>query len=150
MIKTEKENIEIATKLIKNNLQLPLSFHIHNIFNNKLIISRIKIKNIPQRQRKEYYPKDDEFLDNIELIKLDFGDTEESKNLFFCPVKEAFINPKTKKLERIILFSTLFQINLFSECKELFIDGTFKMVPQKYYQILNFLGFLSQKKYMYR
>ena len=33
-IKTEKENTELAKKLIKNNLQMPLSFHIHNLNTN--------------------------------------------------------------------------------------------------------------------
>ena len=67
------------------------------------------------------------------------------KNLNFCMGKENFINLKSKKLERIIYFSSIFQLKLFEECNEIFIDGTFKMAPKNYYQILNFLGYLDTK-----
>lgn len=33
-----------------------------------------------------------------------------------------------------------------NECEELYIDGTFKMAPKKFYQILNIWGFLKTKK----
>ena len=117
-------------------MQQPLSLHIQNVGINKLNLSRIKIKNILQSLREEYFPKDDEFLDHIDLIKIDLSDSDDHlKNLIFCPGKESFINPKTNKSENIVFFTTLFQLKLISECKELFIDGTFKMAPKKYYQI---------------
>ena len=47
-VKTEKETIELAKKLIKQNLQNPLSFHIQNLENNHIKISKIKIKYISQ------------------------------------------------------------------------------------------------------
>lgn len=43
-IKTEKETLELAKKLIKQNLQNPLSFHIQNLETNHKKISNIKIK----------------------------------------------------------------------------------------------------------
>lgn len=145
-IKTEKELLDLAKKLIKNKLKQPLSFHIQNLDNNKINISRNKIKNILQSLREEYFPKDVDFLEHIELIKIDLGDSEETKNLIYCPGKESFINPKNNKSENIVFFSTLFQLKLISKCNELFIDGTFKMAPKKYYQILNFWGLLPIKK----
>ena len=99
-IKTEKENTELAKKLIKNNLQMPLSFHIHNLNTNKVTLSNIKIKNFLQLLREENFPKVDIFIINIELIKIDFGDSEILKNLNFCLYKEDFINKKNNKLEK--------------------------------------------------
>ena len=37
-------------------------------------------------------------------------------------------------------------MNLFRESEELFIDGTFKMSPKNYYQILYIWGYLKRKK----
>ena len=37
-------------------------------------------------------------------------------------------------------------MKLLGECEELFIDGTFKMTPKNYYQILNIWGFSETKK----
>ena len=45
-----------------------------------------------QNLREEKFPKDEEFLEHIELIKIDLGETEELKNISFCPSKENFIN----------------------------------------------------------
>ena len=145
-IKTEKENLELAKKLIKNNLQMPLSFHIQNLNTNKIIISNNKLKNLLQSLREENFPKDDIFIRNIDLIKIDLGDTDILKNLNFCLYKEDFINPKNNKLEKILFFGTKFQLNLLGESEELYIDGTFKMSPKNYYQILNVWGYLKRKK----
>ena len=145
-IKTEKEQKELAKNLIKNNLDLPLTFHVKNLDANKIKISHIKIKNMLHNLRKENFPKDEEFLDHIELIKIDLGETEELKNISFCPSKENFIILSSIKLERIVFFTSIFQLKLLSECEELYIDGTFKMAPKNYYQILNIWGYSETKK----
>lgn len=125
---------------------MPLSFHIQNFSGNKIKISHNKIKNMLQQLREEHFPKDDAFLSNIELIKVDLGEDENLINLAFCPLKENFINFKINKKESIVFFTTKFQLNVLSECEEIFIDGTFKMVLKNYYQILNFWGYLKTKK----
>jgi len=95
-IKTEKETLELAKKLIKQNLQNPLSFHIQNLETNHKKISNIKIKIILQNFLEEYFPKDVIFLDHIENIRIDLGESTETKNLYFCPAKESFIIFKNK------------------------------------------------------
>ena len=87
-IKTERENYDLAKKLICNNLTLPLLFHIQNLDANKILLPRTKIKNILQQLREEKFPKDDQFLEHIEFITIDLGEIEEMKNLFFCLGKE--------------------------------------------------------------
>ena len=57
-----------------------------------------------------------------------------------------FINLSSNKLVRIVLFTSIFQLKLLSECEELYIDGTFQMGPKNYYQILNIWGFPETKK----
>ena len=39
-----------------------------------------------------------------------------------------------------------FQINLFTKVSEIFIDGTFKIVPKNWYQLLNIFGFDDKNK----
>ena len=46
------------------------------------------------------------------------------------------------KLDRYIIFSSKFQINLINKCKQLFYDGTFKACPKSFYQIINVAGYL--------
>lgn len=55
-IKTEKEQKELAKKLIKNN-HLPLTFHVKNLDSNKIKISHIKIKNMLQNFKKRIFQK---------------------------------------------------------------------------------------------
>jgi hypothetical protein len=99
-----------------------------------------------QNLREENFPKDAEFLEHIELIKIDLGETEELKKISFCPSKENFIDLSSNKLERIVFFTSIFQLKLLSECEELYIDETFKLAPKNYYQILNIWGYSETKK----
>ena len=85
----------MAYSLIKNSLDQPLLFHIRNLTSNHIKISRIKINNKLQELREDSYPKDDEFLDNIESIKVELGISDELQNFNFCPVK---INLILKKI----------------------------------------------------
>ena len=65
----------------------------------------------------------------------------------FCPFKGEFINyKKNNKLEKFIIFMSEFQINLFTNVSEIFIDGTFKIVPKNWYQLLNIFGFDDKNK----
>lgn len=61
---------------------MPLSFHIKNLDSNKIKLPRQKIKNILQNLGEENFPKDTEFLSNIELININF-ETPELKNINF-------------------------------------------------------------------
>ena len=60
-------------------------------------------------------------------------------------LKITHINAQTKKNRKIsyILYNIPFKI--ISESSEIFIDGSFKMCPKKYYQILNIWGYLNSK-----
>ena len=54
------------------------------------------------------------------------------------------INPEKKySLEKYIIFSSNFQLNMMTKCTQLHIDGTFKSCPRGYYKILNIAGILK-------
>ena len=86
----------------------PLLFHVKNLAINNINLSRIKIKNKLQLFREELYPKDDEYLDDIDSIKINLGDDEDLQNLNYCHSKIQFYNPKIKKIDRLIIFTTIF------------------------------------------
>ena len=49
---------------------------------------------------------------------------------------------KNNKTEKYIIFSSKFQMNLLKKESQIFIDGTFKISPIGYYQIINIAGFI--------
>ena len=50
-------------------------------------------------------------------------------------------------MEKYIIFGSEFQLNFYSEIQELFIDGTFKICPKNYYQLVNIFGFNKKKNF---
>ena len=71
---------------------------------------------------------------NINSIRIKFTDNPEIGEENFCIAKGDFINfNKNNRLEKYIMFSSPFQLNLYTEIDELFIDGTFKVAPKSWY-----------------
>ena len=65
----------------------------------------------------------------------------------FCIIKSQFVNFKKNKTEKFVIFSLVFQLNMFSEINELFFDGTFKICPKNFYQLVNVFGFIEKKNF---
>ena len=122
----------------------PLEFHLNNFANNKILWKKSKIRKLLYTLREEAYPKDSVFLSNINLIKIQLSDDINSEQNF-CLCKGEFINFKKEKIEKFVIFSSEFQINLFTEIDELFLDSTFKICPPNWYQLLNFFGFIKKR-----
>ena len=40
-----------------------------------------------------------------------------------------------------MVFTSEFELNIISKCKEILIDGTFKSCPKNFYQVINIAGF---------
>ena len=51
------------------------------------------------------------------------------KEKCFCLAKSEYLNPQTNQIEKYLIYSTDFQLNLFTSSKHVYIDGTFKCVP---------------------
>ena len=89
---------------------------------------------------------DEIFLNSINLITIKLSDKIENKREAFCLVKSEFINLKKNiKLEKYVIFGSEFQLNFCGEVQELFIDGTFKICPRSYDQIVNIFGYNKNK-----
>ena len=89
--RTEKETKELATNLIKNNLNENLEFHYQNFQKNKIKWAKAKISRLVYKIRELKYPKEEEFLNAINLILINLNENEE-KGEIFCPFKGEFIN----------------------------------------------------------
>ena len=130
-----KEEKNLSISLIKQNITQPLDFYIKNLKNNKITYSYDKIKNLLKTIREIDIPKNEEILSNIANIKINF---KNSKNQFdevsFCLSNGKFINIRYKnRLEKYIIFSSLYQLKMGLVCNEYFVDGTFKSAPKGYY-----------------
>ena len=65
------------------------------------------------------------------------------QNIPFCYKYVNFINfSKDNKMEKYIIFTSSMQINLLKKCTQIFIDGTFKICPKTFYQVINIGAFL--------
>ena len=55
------------------------------------------------------------------------------------------LNPqKNNQLEKYLIFTIIFQMNMLKKCKQIHIDGIFKSCPRSFYQILNITAFYEQ------
>lgn len=67
--RTEKENINLAIYLIKNNIKEDLDFHFTNFYKNKIFWKKSKISKYIFNIREQKFPKDELFLNSIDTIK---------------------------------------------------------------------------------
>ena len=140
-----KKQKDLAFALIEKNIQKPYSFHVNNFKKNNLNFTGNQIKYLLQKIREETYPSNIKFLNDISKITISFGDEVEVKDLPMCYKYVNMIDIKNKnKLEKYIIFTSKFQINLLNKCEQLFFDGTFKTCPKTFYQIINVAGYLPE------
>ena len=134
---------ELAKDLIFNNIEKPLNFHIMNLKQNKILLSKNQIKWLLQKIRESNFPNNEKFLQDISKILITFENNKlELKNIPFCFKSVNTINIINKnKLDKYIIFTSIFQINLLFKCTQVLVDGTFKSAPKTFYQILNISGF---------
>jgi len=110
-------------------------------------LAKSKIRKLAYYLRELKFPKEEEFLNTINLIRIKLNENKDYEEIF-CPFKGEFINyRKKRRLEKYIIFMSEFQINYFPEISEIFIDGTFKVAPKNWYQLLNI--FIDKKHNIY-
>ena len=135
---------ELAKKLILLNLDKSFSWHKANLEKNKILLSDNQIKYLLQVLGELNFPIDLNFLKDISQIKINLGDTHNLTNIPFCHKYVNFINYKKNRIERYIIFTSNFQLNLLTKADQLFVDSTFKSSPKNYYQILNIAGYFKE------
>ena len=87
------------------------------------------------------YPKDQDYLKDISKITITFDNINGMENFPFCYKYINQINIEKNKLEKYIIYTSTFQLNLLTKCTQIHIDGTFKSCPKGFYQILNIAGY---------
>ncbi len=127
--KSEYEINELAKKLINNNLNQDLEFHVNNLHINKIKWKKSKIRNMLFKLRELKFPKDEIFLNAINEIKIKPSDNEKEEEQF-CLFTGEFINfNKNKRIEKYIVFMSVFfhklkNYLLMEHLKQLLKTGT--------------------------
>ena len=107
-IMSKEKEIELATLLIKNNIDKLPSFHINNLHNNNIHWNNTKIRNLVYKIKEETYPSNKIFLNYIHYAKVNLGDVESESNSFYiCPRQLIFNNFQNKENEYLIYLTTL-------------------------------------------
>ena len=119
----------------------PLNFHKNKLENLNIFLKDSKINRLIYTIRNDMYPADEEILRNINHITITYDHKlPNSKDLPFCPIYNKFINPSKKsRLEAFIIITSIFLLKLLINITDIYIDVTFKIAPQNYYQILNII-----------
>ena len=47
------------------------------------------------------------------------------------------------------MFASPLQLKLYDEVEEIFIDGTFRVAPKNWYQLLNIYGYIKKKIFIF-
>ena len=123
----QKEEYELAIRLIKTNLDNQPSFHFNNLHNNNIFWPKKKIERILYKLKEEKYPVDNIFFKELNSQYIYLGDIKTDSNKFYIITKQIkFINNKGNKEEYLIFITTVFQLKLLNDVSILFIDDTFK------------------------
>jgi len=139
--KSIKETKDLASNIIRQNIEKSLYWHIKNLKDNNINLSYIQIKNLLQQLREECYPNNEDFLIDISKIRITFSENNNNlKNIPFCMINANILNKKKNRQEKFILFTSEVQIKKIQDCEQLFMDGTFHSCPKNYYQLYNIIG----------
>ena len=140
-VQTVSEMMNLAEQIIKQNIDKSLLWHYNNLLKNQINISKNQVKRILENQREINYPKDDSYLLDISKITISFSKTNvELQNIPFCFSNNVILNYESKKQEKYILFTSIFQLRKITDCEQIFMDGTFYSCPKNYYQLYNIIG----------
>ena len=145
---TEDQIVQKIKLILKQDPLKPLSYQQIKLHENDIYMNNEKIKSILYNIRDSIFPKDDEYLSNINNITITFDDKmPNSKNLPVCLNNTKFFNPIKKRIEQYIIFSSKFQLKFLIDATHIFIDATFKIAPKNFYQILNILVHNDKTKF---
>ena len=145
----EKQIIKNEKAIILVNPLAALSYQKVKLNNQNIYLDDNKIIQLIIQVRNSIYPKNDEYLNNINNIKITFDEKViNSKNLPFCPIKHKFVNiSKNDRVEEYIIITSKFHLNFLAKVSYIFVDATFKIAPKNFYQVLNILGYEEETKF---
>ena len=139
---SDKNIKEKAKELLIRNLDKHFLFHKDNLKNNNFQLSDNQIKWLLQVLREKSLPPDPIFLFNIDKITIRF-DNEETPFCYSYYNNLAYENKKYI-YDKFCIFTSIFQINMFKKCSQIFFDATYKSCPKTMYQLFNIAGYLEE------
>ena len=144
--------------MIKSEINKPLSFHYTNLFSNGIDWDKNKIKYHLSNQRNISSPSDKIIFKNPYAFKINLEGPENSNDnqtAPFCFSQQSFdfhtdikttkiskVNISTKSVSKIsplsnlLIFTTIFHINILAESSQVFIDAIFRASSKSFYQLL--------------
>ena len=91
----------------------------------------------------EKFPNNNIYIKDISKITIFFDKEATLKDLPFCYRYVNFINfNKNNTMETYVIFTSSLQLNLMKKATQIFIDGTFRINPKGFYQVLNIGAFI--------
>lgn len=97
------------------------------------------------KNTRRIHPSNEKYLNNISKIRINLDNTLALKDIPFCYSYNNILNPdKNYSLEKYAIFSSKFQINMITKCTQIFVDGTFKIAPIGFYQVVNIGGYIPE------
>lgn len=126
-----------------------MSYQKTKLNNVNIYLDDSKINHLINKVRNSIYPKNEEYLNNINNIRITFDEKViNSKNLPFCPINNKFVNiSKNNRVEEYIIITSKFHLNFLAKVSYIFVDATFKIAPKNFYQVLNMLGYEEETNF---
>lgn len=140
-LNTEKNILNAAKIIIIKNKEKTLGWHINNFKNLNIILSDNQIKRLVYEIKDSYFPKDEEFLKNISLIKITYdANDEQLTDNNFCFAYNKYINPSYhNREEKFIIYTSIFLLKKLEVSELIYIDATFRTSPKNFYLLLNII-----------
>ena len=145
---TEEQLLDKAKKIIIKNPLKPLNKIQEELHLNDIFLKDDKVYRIITKLRNNNYPKDEDYLSQINNIRITYDEKiPNSKNLFFCHINFKFINPEKNRFEQYIIFTSILNLKFLTKATNIFIDATFKVAPKSFYQLLNILVHIEKESF---
>ena len=94
-----------------------MSYQKTKLNNVNIYLDDSKINHLINKVRNSIYPKNEEYLNNINNIRITFDEKViNSKNLPFCPINNKFVNiSKNNRVEEYIIITSKFHLNFLAK-----------------------------------
>ena len=91
---------------------------------NNIYLDDVKVKRLINIKINNLYPKDDDYLNNINYVTITFDDKiTNARNIPFCPSYSKYLNPKKNfRFEKYTILTSIFQLLFLSKASDIFID----------------------------
>ena len=109
-VQSESDLIKAAKTIIIQNKEKSLSWHINNLKELNIILADNKIKRLVYDIKDSFFPKDEDFLKNIGMIRVTFDNNNaQLKENNFCYEYRKILNPEYHfREEKYIIYTIIF------------------------------------------